>query len=366
MSYIDKTSYPLLFAGAQFRILAASDITGSGITLSSGASGGSYGSSTTNTVTATITGGTLRTAALGNTAQGEVTSLVNDINALTIGTTAYTLGVATGFNPNTVYVTSNVITPSGTLTFTGTNSSTGPTDQFYIVASGGTIAFNGPVTYNLENGVKAENIFWISSGLISFDGATTIADGVFIAQSSITFQGSPTISGNLFAQTAAVAFNGTSTSILCYLKGSKILTENGYVLVEDLVEGDLVVSKGKINNNESYKIEENYSLKPVKWIGKFTVYDFNTESMPICIQANALGENLPLEDLFVSPRHRILLDGKLFFACDIVNGTTIYQDSSIHNIEYYHFELPEHSSVIANGILTESYLDFDLKNVFDK
>jgi hypothetical protein len=52
-------------------------------------------------------------------------------------------------------------------------------------------------------------------------------------------------------------------------------------------------------------------------------------------------------------------------AKDLINETTIFQAKDINNIEYYHFELSEHSSVIANGLLSESYLDLNTKMFFD-
>ena len=43
---------------------------------------------------------------------------------------------------------------------------------------------------------------------------------------------------------------------------------------------------------------------------------------------------------------------------DLLNDTTIYQDSNFSTIEYYHLELGSHHSIVANGILSESYLRF--------
>lgn len=199
-------------------------------------------------------------------------------------------------------------------------------------------------------------------------GSNPIINSNLIAYTTITTSSSSTINGSLLAQTAAITFTGITDingEIICYLKGSKILTDTGYKHVEDLIVGDLVISKGEIINNESYVLEENPILKPIKWIGKFHPSNLNSESFPICIQANALGENQPFENLYVSPGHRILLDGKMICARDLVNGNTIYQDINKIDIEYYHFELSEHSSIIANGLLTETYLDLNTKKIFD-
>jgi hypothetical protein len=93
--------------------------------------------------------------------------------------------------------------------------------------------------------------------------------------------------------------------------------------------------------------------------------NLNKDTLPICITAGALGENLPIEDLYVSPGHRILTDCKMVCARDLVNGTTIFQDCDRDSVHYYHLELNKHSSIVANGVLSESYLDFNNRIVFE-
>lgn len=41
----------------------------------------------------------------------------------------------------------------------------------------------------------------------------------------------------------------------------------------------------------------------------------------------------------------------------LVNGSSIFYDTSIVSYEYYHIETAEHTIIMANGVLTESYLD---------
>jgi hypothetical protein len=52
-------------------------------------------------------------------------------------------------------------------------------------------------------------------------------------------------------------------------------------------------------------------------------------------------------------------------AKDLVNGTTIFQDSNRMSVEYYHLELKDHFAIIANGVLSESYLDFNTRSIFE-
>jgi hypothetical protein len=52
-------------------------------------------------------------------------------------------------------------------------------------------------------------------------------------------------------------------------------------------------------------------------------------------------------------------------AKDLVNENTIYQDMECEDVEYYHLECENHSTIIANGVLSESYLNMDNRSVFE-
>ena len=43
----------------------------------------------------------------------------------------------------------------------------------------------------------------------------------------------------------------------------------------------------------------------------------------------------------------------------------IFQDFSYDSVVYYHLELDNHSAVIANGILSETYLDVNNRYIFE-
>ena len=69
--------------------------------------------------------------------------------------------------------------------------------------------------------------------------------------------------------------------------------------------------------------------------------------------------------MFVSPGHRVIVDGKMLLASEAVNGETIVQEDTFDTIEYYHFELDQHSVVMAEGLLAETFLElFDTKSSF--
>jgi len=145
--------------------------------------------------------------------------------------------------------------------------------------------------------------------------------------------------------------------IFCYAKGTLILTKNGFVPIEKIHVGHQVITNIKYTNKFT-------QLEPVIWISKFKVKHLNSNSQPICITKHAFG-NVPFTNLYVSPKHGILINGKLVESNKLVNGTTIYQDTW-KDIEYYHLECKEHRILIANGVLAESYFNANNRHVFEK
>ena len=153
--------------------------------------------------------------------------------------------------------------------------------------------------------------------------------------------------------------NITDNPIVCYSKGTLILTNQGYLPIENIKNGDKVVTKGKIYENIFLQKNINTKEEPVIWISKFKVKDLNSISRPICIKKDAFGEDYPFVDLYVSPGHRVLLNDEMVVASNIINEKTIYQDNKCECIEYYHLECEEHFAIYANGVLAETYLEID-------
>lgn len=150
--------------------------------------------------------------------------------------------------------------------------------------------------------------------------------------------------------------------IPCYCKGTLILTNQGYIKIEDIKKNDLVIREGLIT--PSGTLERNVMAVPVIWISSFKLKNLNSKSRPICITKNAFGEHYPCEDLYISPGHKIFINDKLLLeANDIINGKTIYQDNECESVQYYHLECEEHSAIYANCILSESYIW--RKDIFD-
>jgi hypothetical protein len=247
---------------------------------------------------------------------------------------------------------------------------TGP-GEYYFIASGDINIF-GDIT--LAGGATPDNVYFISGGTISFANAFYItANGNYIAAGTVAVQEGDNIIGGLFAlgllsSTGLVTFN-TNTIInpppppviVCYAKGTKILTNHGYVAIENLDKNDVVATRGTIHKEDT--IYGPSEWKRIVWLGHYTIKTAK-DAKPVCFKAGALGDSIPTEDLYVSPSHGIVVDGRLVLAKELLNGETIVQDYAEPTVTYYHLELDKHSAIVANGVIAESYLDFGDRRLF--
>lgn len=149
----------------------------------------------------------------------------------------------------------------------------------------------------------------------------------------------------------ASPITGIYNTPTCFVSGTRILTERGEVAVEDLREGDRVVT---VEN-------EGQTVRQVRWIGHrqidLAIHPDPEMMSPIRIRCDAIGENIPHRDLLVSADHAIFIDGKLIPARMLVNGTTIVKETCARKVHYFHIELDQHSVLFAEGLTAESYLD---------
>jgi hypothetical protein len=168
----------------------------------------------------------------------------------------------------------------------------------------------------------------------------------------------PDPGGDPEAGTVAVLDSGGNTvstinfaeieRIVCFTRGTMIATPSGEVAIEDLSEGDLVLTRDR-------------GAQPLRWIGSQTVAATG-ELAPVMIRKGALGND---RDLRVSPLHRMLLTdwrAELMFgqaevlaaAKHLINGDTIYVDEG-GEVEYFHMLFDSHEIVTANGAASESF-----------
>jgi hypothetical protein len=162
-------------------------------------------------------------------------------------------------------------------------------------------------------------------------------------------------SGSLTGAKAQISGSDVFLTTACYLAGTRIVTPDGEVAVEDLVIGDRVMTLSG-------------EAKRIKWIGT-RAYDLrfaggNRNILPIRVKRGALGGDLPRRDLYLSPEHALFIDGVLVPAKALVNGVSIVQEWRGGTIAYYHVELAEHDVIYAEGAAAESYIDCDNRGMF--
>jgi collagen type I/II/III/V/XI/XXIV/XXVII alpha len=141
----------------------------------------------------------------------------------------------------------------------------------------------------------------------------------------------------------------------CFASGTRILTSKGKIPVENLRLGETVITIGADDS-------------PIIWIGKRTIdlqrHPHPKTVQPICIMANALAENVPVRDLWVSPDHAVYIEDYLIPAKELLNDFSIYQDSR-DSVTYYHVELAQHAIIFAENAAVETYLETGNRAGFD-
>jgi hypothetical protein len=141
----------------------------------------------------------------------------------------------------------------------------------------------------------------------------------------------------------------------CYCRGTLILTDRGEVPVESLQIGDHVVTGS-------------CDMRPIRWIGtrsyagRFVAR--NRDVLPVLIRAGALADGVPKRDLMISPLHAMYLDGALVPAACLVNGHSIIQLEAVEQVHYFHIELDTHDVIVAEGALSETFVDDDSRGIF--
>lgn len=151
-------------------------------------------------------------------------------------------------------------------------------------------------------------------------------------------------------------FENIENVIPCFTPGTKILTDRGEVLVENLRKGDRVLTRDS-------------GYQTIRWAGARNISGAELAAQPsinpIRITAGALGAGLPERDMHVSPQHRMLLSGPrnemlfgevevLVAALHLVNDLTITQ---VHprSVTYIHLLFDQHEIICGDGAWTESF-----------
>ncbi len=134
----------------------------------------------------------------------------------------------------------------------------------------------------------------------------------------------------------------------CFTPGTLIETATGPCPVEDIAEGDLVVTRDR-------------GPQPVRWVSRRAVPG-KGRNAPVRIRRGALGNR---RDLVVSRQHRVLIEGwraELLFGADevfvsaahLVDGAAIRVEPC-REVTYLHLLFDRHEVIHAEGLPTESF-----------
>ncbi|WP_306154224.1 choice-of-anchor L domain-containing protein [Roseovarius sp. MMSF_3281] len=189
------------------------------------------------------------------------------------------------------------------------------------------------------------------------EGEETNGDTLFLGpdyrQDDLTFTNtdddSGGLSGNFTMSDGTVVNFSEIENIICFTPGTRILTAHGERAIEDLREGNMVVTR-------------DHGLRPIRWIGKRTVPGMGRFA-PVRVGVNALEG--AREGLLVSPQHRILFTGyraELLFgepevlvpAKHLIDGRDVVQ-KDVDEVTYIHLMFDRHEVIYAEGIATESF-----------
>ncbi len=158
------------------------------------------------------------------------------------------------------------------------------------------------------------------------------------------------------AVTGTMTFSNIETIIPCFTPGTLIDTVAGPVQVEDLLPGDLVLTRDN-------------GYQPVRWIGRrdLTLADTiaHPDLCPVVLQPGALGSAGPDRVMAVSPQHRILVAGA---AAELLTGEGEVLAAALHlagrpgigragpcPVSYVHILFDGHEIVRSDGIWSESF-----------
>jgi Ca2+-binding RTX toxin-like protein len=218
-------------------------------------------------------------------------------------------------------------------------------DVIYGDSGDDTVTLTGMNNYALYGGEDPGDTDYDILDISALGGAGQV--------SSITYDTPDKENGTIFFTNGNSATFQGFEQIVCFARGTRLLTENGYRRVESLTEGDLLQTRDN-------------GLQPILWIGRRRI-STTAETAPVVITEGTWGANRPLK---VSPQHRLLFAGwqaevlfgepeVLIPAKHLVDGRSIRRKSD-GDVVYFHVCLERHEILCADGVAAESFLPGDI------
>ena len=142
----------------------------------------------------------------------------------------------------------------------------------------------------------------------------------------------------------------------CFVSGTLITTMRGKVPVEDLQDGDKVLTRDR-------------GFQPVCWHGYQTI-DLTTDPdarahCPVLLRADALGPAQPERDMLVSPKHQILNINQNLMAefgqyeslieARKLIGKPGIERVKVDSVTYHHLLFDRHEVILSDNLWSESF-----------
>ncbi len=226
-------------------------------------------------------------------------------------------------------------------------------------------------TYNLGSGTITSGLDGEArfSGSVITAGSTTpqpMTFSVYQLQNGATFVRLPdgyeisqlTISSMVADGYDRITTNASSTStVVCFVKGTWIETPSGHRRIEDISAGDLVLTEDRgpqrVVRNDHWSVVA------------------TSRTAPVHIASGALGAGLPFAPLRLSRQHRVYMTspvaqrmfdspGALVAAHHLIGlpGITLEPEGQV--ITYHHILCRNHELIRANGVPAETLLNAEV------
>jgi hypothetical protein len=213
-----------------------------------------------------------------------------------------------------------------------------------------------------------DNDFGRGTALINATGQTaTITGNTFYGlNSGQVVQGSGTQTNNSFDAIASAPALDTSAPYLpilpagglaCFAAGTRIATPDGPIPVEALRIGQPILT-----------LHPEPGTATIQWIGHRRIdldrHPDPKTAAPIRIEPDAFADGAPNRDLYLSPDHAIPIGNRLIPIRLLINNATIRRDNR-RSVHYFHVELERHTTLLADGLEVETYLDTGNRGIFE-
>lgn len=217
-----------------------------------------------------------------------------------------------------------------------------------FAGAGGTLGlYSGALGSGVISGLDASDAIVIAGASVT--SARYVATGPGLGALALSGPagalGTLTLAGDLGGHAFVAWPDGAGSSVIalvpCFAAGTRIATPDGECPVEGLRPGDMALTPS--------------GPRVLQWVGRRDGDARRARELrPVRIAAGALGPSLPRRDLWLSPRHAVLLDGLLIPAVALV-GLPGVERAPPGPVRYHHVALAGHGIVLAEGWPVETF-----------